>query len=165
MKKTLIALVLAVLALGTLSVGVAFAKGNGPGNGNGTMGGGTGLLTDYMDQAKADALGISLDEFQSRIDAGETFYQIALSEGFTVEQFPALMQDARIAAVSAAVADGVITDDQADWMSSRGAGRNGTPRMNGTGTCDGTCVPLQDGSGRPADQPAGRGGPRSGGNR
>ena len=66
-----------------------------------------------------------MDAFEARHDAGETFYQIALAEGFTAEEIPALMQAARANALDAAAKDGVISQEQADWMSSRGFGRGG----------------------------------------
>lgn len=132
MKKVILAVTLVVLALGAFGVGVALAQGQQPP----VNGYGFGLLHEYMDKALANALGLTVDEFESRRAAGETFYQIALSKGFTAEQIPALMLDARAKALQAAVADGVITQEQADWMNARGFGRGGGMGFyGGNGAC------------------------------
>jgi hypothetical protein len=145
MKKTLLIVALAVLALGALGVGVVAAQGGQPPYGQRGVADGVGPMHDYMEQAMADAVGLSLDEFEARHDAGETFYQIALAQGFSAEEIPALMQDARDAALKAAAEDGVISQDQADWMGSRGFGRGGMMGgYGGYGYGDGTC-PMFDG--------------------
>ncbi len=143
MKKTLWIVVLVILALGALGIGVVAAQGGQPPYGQRGTVDGVGPMHDYMEQAMADAVGLSLDEFETRHDAGETFYQIALAEGFSAEEIPALMQDARAKALDAAAAAGVITQDQADWMSSRGFGRGGMMNGNGYGA-NGEC-PMFDG--------------------
>jgi hypothetical protein len=144
MKKTLV-IVTVVTALAILTTGVALAQapqppaprggGMGPGGGFGPMGfaagGEAGPIHEYMETALADALGISLDEFETRREAGETAYEIALAEGFTADEIPALLRDARTKAWEAAAADGVITQQQLDWMKSR-------PSGTGMGNCDGT---------------------------
>ena len=151
MKKTLLIVALVVLALGALGVGVVVAQsGQSPNGQRGTVDG-VSPMQDYMEQAMADAVGLSLDEFESRHDAGETFYQIALAQGFSAEEIPALMQDARGKALDAAVAAGVITQDQADWMGSRGFGRGGMMNNYGYGDGTGEC-PMFDGDEVPSGQ-------------
>jgi hypothetical protein len=154
MKKTLLSVALVVLVLGALGVGVVLAQGGQPpvgGFGPGMMWDGeTGPMHDYMEKAMADAVGLSVTEFESRHDAGETFYQIALAEGYSAEEIPALMQDARDKALDAAAADGVISQEQADWMQSRGFGRGGMGGY-GRGYSDGTC-PMFDGDEAPNGQ-------------
>jgi len=124
MKKTLfIALVLAAVA-GLAVAGVAYAQGpqpTTPGAGYGAMmsQGQQGPLHEYMLAAMAEALGIPAADLETRLANGETFYQIALAEGIAADDIPALMQTARSQAVAAALADGVITQAQADWMSQR----------------------------------------------
>ena len=147
MKKTLWIVILVILALGALGVGVVAAQGGQPPYGQRGVVDGVGPMHDYMEQAMADALGLSLDEFEARHDAGETFYQIALAEGFTAEEIPTLMQEARAKGLDAAAAAGVITQEQADWMSSRGFGRGGM--MGGySGYGNGDC-PMFDGDEAP----------------
>lgn len=92
---------------------------------------GDGPLHTYMINAFAQALGITPTDFEARRDAGQTAYQIAQSLGFSADQIPALLRNARTQALNAAVADGVITQQQADWMKSRAVGM-------GSGICDGT---------------------------
>jgi len=174
MKQTMI--VLTILAVGLAAfgfVGDAFAQietplyprngGNG-GNGRGPAAGdGTGvpmeqninldgLLDDVMAGFIADGLGISVDELKAREAAGETLIEIGLSLGFDAETVLALHDQARTDALTQAVADGLITQAQADWLLSRmDAGQygavTGTPaqtqsnagRMNRSGN-QGACL-------------------------
>ena len=150
MKKTIgMSIVLAVI-VALILAGVALAQGQYPPNGGRGPGDGSGWLHDYMEKAMADAVGLSVEEFEARHDAGETFYQIALAEGFAADKIPTLMQTARASALDAAVADGVITREQADWMKSRGFGRGGMMGgySYGYGLGDGSC-PMADGDEAP----------------
>jgi len=149
MKKTLLVVGLVVLALGALGVGVVAAQDGQPPYGERGVVDGVGPMHDYMEQAMADAVGLGLEDFEARHDAGETFYQIALAQGFTAEEIPALMQDARAKGLDAAAAAGVITQEQAEWMQSRGFGRGGM--MYGGGYGDGNC-PMFDGGAAPQGQ-------------
>ncbi|MFH1524120.1 MAG: hypothetical protein ABIF04_04070 [Chloroflexota bacterium] len=151
MKKLLIAL----LAVGVLSfavVGVASAQGPNPpynGKGAGPMAatGETGPLHSYMVAALADALSLTADQVETRLEAGETAYDIAISQGTLPEDFPALMDGVRAKSVEAAVTAGVITQAQADQMLERGSGRGGMHQGMGAGQgpCDGTGVPVGTG--------------------
>lgn len=146
MKKFTIA-ILAVLAVGVLAFGFssdAFAAesdpaypGNGGMGGNGGSGGngrggsnGTGIpletnlnldgsLDDLMAGMIASELGISVEELQAREDAGETLVEIGLSLGFDADAVLAIHLQARTEALAQAVADGLLTQTQADWMLSR----------------------------------------------
>lgn len=144
MKKTILIIALVLLALGALGVGVVAAQGGQPPFGGRGQMDGTGTLHDYMEKAMADAVGLSLEKFQARHDAGETFYQIALAEGFTAEEIPALMLEARTKALDAAAKDGVISQEQAEWMKSRGFGRGGM--MYGGGYGNGGCPMYGEGA-------------------
>ncbi len=134
MKKIAIAFVLGLVALALFATGGALAQtaqppvpDNGAGLG---FGNGSGPLHEYMVKAMAPALGISADEFESRRAAGAKAYRIALSEGIAADKIPALLSQAHASAIAAAAADGLITQVQADWMKSRGAGM-------GSGNCTG----------------------------
>jgi hypothetical protein len=154
MKKTLfIALVLAAVA-GLAVAGVAYAQGpqpTTPGAGYGAMmsQGQQGPLHEYMLAAMAEALGIPAADLETRLANGETFYQIALAQGIAADDIPALMQMARSQALAAALADGVITQEQADWMQAHAFGRGGYgqgigPGQGlgaGQGACGSTGVP------------------------
>ena len=119
------------------------AIGNGGAMGNGGMRGGRGgtvaggfaaaddsILHDAMIAVYAEELGISVDDLNARLEAGETMAQIAFAEGLTADEFTALMADARSQALEQAVADGTLTQEQADWMQTRG---NRSAGMNSTG--------------------------------
>ncbi|NJC98235.1 MAG: hypothetical protein C3F07_04730 [Anaerolineales bacterium] len=142
MKKTLLIVALVVLAVGALGVGVAFAQGGQPPfAGRGPMlQDGTGPFHTYMVTAFAEKLGLKVEDVNARLAAGETMYDIALADGVKAEDFPALMADVRAESLDAAVKDGVITQEQADWMKSRGFGRGGMMYGYGNGDC-----PMHDG--------------------
>lgn len=160
MKKTIISIVaLAVLASVFVFAGVAYAQSTNPptqtpesGYGRGMMAGGRGGMMggyaagvdqdgpmhDEMIAVYAEKLGISVDDLNARLADGETMAQIATDKGLTTEQFRALMNEAHTAAIAAAVKNGDLTQEQADWMNQRGGrggmmggGRGGM--MNGAG--------------------------------
>ncbi|RPI27022.1 MAG: LysM peptidoglycan-binding domain-containing protein, partial [Chloroflexota bacterium] len=56
-------------------------------------------------------------ELQSRLTSGETMWQIAQDQGLSEDEFVQAMTDAHAEALEKAVAEGVITQEQADWMS------------------------------------------------
>ena len=151
MKKYALSL-LVVLTLTVLTTGVVLAQapqppaprggGMGPG-GYGPMrfaagAGQEGPLHEYMVSALAEALGIPAEEFESRREAGETAYAIALDLGFSAEEIPALLRDARLQAWDAAATAGVVSQELADWMKTR-------PFAERHGDCDGSGHP--DGAG------------------
>ncbi len=91
----------------------------GQGGYGGMMGGayaGQGVMHTYMEEALAAKLGMSADDYEAAVDGGQTFWQIAESKGFSVDQAQQMMIDARSAAFDKAVSDGVISQEQADWM-------------------------------------------------
>lgn len=91
-------------------------------------------LHDYMTSALADAFGLTTDELQALHDNGTTLMDYAAEQGMSVADFQATMESARSTALEQAVADGVITQEQADWMSSHGPGMG---HGFGGGQCDG----------------------------
>jgi len=137
MKKTILIVALVILALGVFGVGTAFAQdGTPPFGGHATMmqGGETGPLHAFMVTEFAKKLDLNVNDINTRLAAGESMYDIALSAGVSAEEFPAVMTEVRSNALDAAVKANVITQEQADWMKSRGFGRGGM----GNGNCDGT---------------------------
>jgi len=160
MKKTLLIVALAVLALGALGVGVALAQGGQPpvnGFGSGMMGGygGYGWMHDYVEQALAAKLSLTEEQVEDALASGTTMYQIALDNGIAEADVPAFMNDVHQVAFDKAVVDGVMTQEQADWMLQRMQGMY----ANGYGT--GTC-PMNNGV-RPQDGTGFRGGMGPGG--
>lgn len=152
MKKSILAglmIVVVVAALGTANV--VFAQGPNPdpevpgslmGTGGrgagqrlnadplGRMGNmdaeGLGLMEDELIAYAAQELGLSTEEIQSRLDAGETLAEIAVSAG--VEDYLSFMQAARDFAREQVLASGV---EVPGWMGGKGPnGLNQAPRYN-----------------------------------
>ncbi|MGE5123574.1 MAG: hypothetical protein ACM3H7_03595 [Acidobacteriaceae bacterium] len=117
-----------------------YGHGFGPG---GMMGGQWigrrgGIMHDYMISAFADAVGLSVEDVDARLANGETFKEIAIAQGTTESGLPALAEQVRKAALDKAVADGVITQAQADLMLEH------MDDMGGWGFGPGDC-PMWDG--------------------
>jgi hypothetical protein len=143
MKKGLIigGVVFAVLiALGIVGYGYAQAQsipdtfnGYGQGYGRGMMGGYAGRggmmggwgdgeygpLHTYMIEAIASEFGLTPTAVEDLHDQGKTLWEYAQEQGLTQEQFRDKMVAARTSALDKAVAAGVITQAQADWMVER----------------------------------------------
>jgi len=145
MKKGLLIGSLLVVALAALAVaGFAFAQtpnpptpdypdGSGGWGGRGMRGGmmggwrqggdgvedGHGPMHEYMIDAYAQALGMEADELEAQIDQGKTMWQIAQDQGLSDDEITDLMVEARTKAFEQMVADGVISQEQADWMLER----------------------------------------------
>lgn len=144
MKKTILIAALVVLALGVFGVGAVLAQDSTPpfsGHGPMMQNGETGPLHTFMTIEFAKRLDLNVNDVNTRLAAGESMYEIAISAGVSADEFPAVMTEVRANALTAAVKADVITQEQADWMLSRGFGRGG--RMNGAGY-NGDC-PMQDG--------------------
>ena len=144
MKKILIALALVIL-LATAAIGVVMAQDTNPGTPDTPLcpycttggsyqgrGSGNGYLGAYMHAAFAQALGISEEDFEARILAGETMFEIAASLGFDADGFADLHNQARLAALEMAFNDGAIDEDQFQWMKDRMSGGFGSG-MGGRG--------------------------------
>lgn len=145
---------LAVLVLGSASLVYAQTETPEPyagqGYGRGMMGGGgrygsgmaygeIGLYHDAMVESFAEALGLTASQLEARLDSGETMWQIAEAEGKSWEEFSSIMQAARTNALDQAVENGTITQEQADFMNSRGLAR-------GYGHGSNDCMGLEYGS-------------------
>jgi hypothetical protein len=98
-----------------------------------------GPMHEYMEGAFAEALGIPQADLEAALASGKTMWQVAQEKGLTLEQFQKVMLEARQNAFKQMVADGVITQAQADWMLSRMqnggrfGGQAGCPGMGGFG--------------------------------
>ena len=137
MKKTLWIIGLVALALGVFGVGVVFAQDVQPPVTRGPMANGSyGAMHDYVEKALAEKLGIAEADIESELASGKTMYQIALDNGTAEADIPALLADVHAQAFDKAVADGVLTREQADFMLQRmadgGYGFGNCP-MNGNG--------------------------------
>jgi len=97
-----------------------------------------GPLHEYLLPALAEAFNLTPEELEARHEAGDTLWELAESQGFTAEQFKELVLQTRSEALNQAVADGVITQDQADWMLSRMSRGWSAGYGPGSGLCDGS---------------------------
>jgi len=73
----------------------------------------------------ARVLGMTEAELQAARQSGKTMQDLATEKGLTQDQVKTAMDEAFKAAVAQAVTDGVITQAQADQISSEGFGRGG----------------------------------------
>lgn len=152
MKKTILIVGLVVLALGVLGVGSVFAQGTTPPVGRGPMMGG-GVMHDYVEEALAAKLGITEKAVEDALASGKTMYQIALDNGIKEADVAALLTAVHTTAFDKAVADGVVTRAQADFM---------LQRMSTNGFNSGNC-PMQNGQGGQFGRGNGNGGGMMGG--
>ncbi|MFZ2098343.1 MAG: hypothetical protein WAV05_17060 [Anaerolineales bacterium] len=75
-----------------------------------------GIMHDYMISAFAKAVGLTVEEVDTQLANGETPKEIAIAQGTAEADLPALWSQVHQAALDQAVADGVITQAQADRM-------------------------------------------------
>jgi len=140
MKKTILIVGLVVLALGVFGLGVVLAQDVQPPVGRGGMmggNGGYGPMHDYVEEALADKLGITEKDVEDALASGKTMYQIALDNGVKEADVASFLTEVHTAAFDKAVADGVITREQADFM---------LQRMTANGFNFGNC-PMRNGQG------------------
>lgn len=81
-----------------------------------------GLLDDIIHDKLALALELDPAVLIERLDNGETILDIAFSLGMDGEAAEELMADVRLEALSEAVELGLISQEQSDWLVSRGFG-------------------------------------------
>jgi hypothetical protein len=81
-----------------------------------------GLLDDIIHENLAHELGISPEALADRVTGGESVYDIAVSLGFDSSSFSALMAEVRADALAEAVELGLLEEEEADWVASRGFG-------------------------------------------
>jgi hypothetical protein len=159
----LLTVMVVVLALGVFSFASAqtpippttpFGRGGmmgGMGYGRGMMGGarGQGMLGGamhpYMVKYAAEALDMTEVALNTELAAGKTLWQVAEAQGLNAEDIQAVMQDVHTKALAQMVADGLLTQAQADTMQSRMGGMWGQGGM-------GAGCPM--GGGRWTTQPA-----------
>jgi hypothetical protein len=73
-------------------------------------------LHEYVQPAIAEAFDLTVEELEALHEQGETLWQYAEGQGMTLEQFRSKHIEAYTNAVNAALEDGAITQEQADWM-------------------------------------------------
>ena len=103
-----------------------------------------GVMHNYMISAFASAVGLTVDEVNTRLGNGETLTAIANAQGFTGDKLTTLITQVRQAALDQAVKDGVITQAQADTMLQHMNQYSGEGFGPGFGNC-----PMWDGDENP----------------
>jgi len=83
------------------------------------------ILHDYTIASYSAVLGLTAAELETRLAAGETLADIAVSTGLTLDQFQDLRAATTSAALAQAVADGVITAADAERIQYHGADFSG----------------------------------------
>jgi len=79
------------------------------GNWGAACGTGSGPMHTYMVEAYAQALGLTVEDVQAEFEAGKSMWKIAADQGLSDEEVQSVMVTARTAALSAMVADGVLS--------------------------------------------------------
>jgi hypothetical protein len=152
MKKILIVVAVAVVALVIFGTGFLFSQyqfvsaaglPQGFGPGGGMMGGrGTyGPMHDYVEQALASKLGLTEAQVEAQLAAGKSMYQIVLDQGIVAADVPALLTEVHKTAFDKAVAEGALTQAQADAILGRISANGFDPAncpMDGARPQDGT---------------------------
>jgi hypothetical protein len=151
MKKTVLIAVGIVTLVALGMAGYAYAQaqvpprqiapGYGYGHGPEMMGWteeGEPPMHDYVFSALAEGLGLTPEELEARHEAGERLWDIAQDQGLTAEELRDLMLEAREGALEQAVSDGVLTQEQADWMLDHMGPRFAEGYGPGSGHCDGS---------------------------
>lgn len=143
--KFLVVALVSLLALGALGLGVAFAQTptpNNPFSPGGMMGGAwrqqggsnwmgamhngmtsTGGMHTLVWDTMAEAFGLTTDELNAEFKSGKTLAALAEEKGLDRADLVAELESAHQAGLAQAVADGVLTQEQADAMLSQMAGR------------------------------------------
>ncbi len=166
-----------VLAIAALGAGFVFAQTPTPqtpwGNGYGMMGGnggyGAGMMNGVDVNAMhqwmftsggmhnivwgelAETLGLTQDELNAELASGKTLAQIAEAKGVTQDELAAALETSAKAGLDKAVADGVLTQEQADSMLSNMGGNYGWMLSHmgslgngaGPGGCHGNFAPQK----------------------
>lgn len=151
MKKILFVvsiLVVSALALGIVAPALAAGSqqggprhgGSRPGQGNGFQADPPmyreisldGSLEDLIHENLAASLGISISDLEGRVEDGETLMEIGISLGFSADAVWEMLDSARVEAYNQAVLDGILTEEDVDWLSSRGTRIGG---YYGAGDC------------------------------
>jgi hypothetical protein len=142
--KILVVAVTAVLVMGALGLGVAFAQDPTPNNPfppGGMMGGywnqqgnwdrmsamhnwmtSTGGMHALVWDALSNALGLTTDELYAELNRGKSLAQLAEEKGLDRAALVTELENAHQDGLAQAVADGVLTQEQADAMLSQMAG-------------------------------------------
>src|SRR6185503_2464636 len=116
-------LLVALLVVGVIGATNTFAQGSYDlmqhGRGPGGPGGGRGLGQAEL-EAAANALHMTTDELAAALQSGKTLEQVATDQGVDIDDVRSAIQAAHVTElrerIAQAVADGTITQENADWL-------------------------------------------------
>jgi hypothetical protein len=137
--KVFVVAVVAILALGALGLGVAYAQNPTPNTPPNTPGGmmvdawnqqdgsnwmsamhnwmtSTGGMHTLVWDSLAKALGITTDELYMELNSGKTLPELASEKGLDKADLVAELESVHKAGLAQAVSDGILTQEQADTM-------------------------------------------------
>lgn len=77
------------------------------------------MMDDVYQEAIAEALGLTVEELQTRLEAGERLSDIAEAQGVDEATLQEALNAARVAQIEQAVADGELTQEEADEILER----------------------------------------------
>ena len=119
---------------------------------------------NVMHQAIADALGISVEELEAARAEGTSLMALAEEQGVEIEAVRAAMEAVREEAINQALAEGAISEEQAEWLLSRPAFGQGHGPLNGPCSGEGPFGGHGPGGAHGPHGNAGHGHGRGGGN-
>lgn len=100
----------------------------------------------------ADGLGLTTEDLEAELASGNTLVEIAAARGVSQDELAAALETSMAAGLDQAVADGVVTEEQADWMLEQMGGdylwildHMGAGFMGGYGGCHTNAGELQTG--------------------
>jgi hypothetical protein len=102
----------AAVAAGALLIGTVFAAGPGPNAGNGADIGGR----DIPLAVASELTGLTEEQLLAELEGGKTIPALLEEKGVDISVFHQEVAEARQAAVDAAVAEGTLTQEQAQTM-------------------------------------------------
>jgi hypothetical protein len=102
--KTILIAALVIGAVGIGTIGIAYAQGDGP----------------FPRETLADLLGLDCEDLRDQLQSGATIQDLADEAGVDLEEFRTEMeanrQEQLRARIEEALAEGEISQDQADWL-------------------------------------------------
>src|SRR5688572_18091539 len=96
------------------------------------------FMRERIQAALAEALGMTVEELEAAKEAGQSPRDLAEEKGIDLETLRETMEATRLQAIEDALAQGLITQEQADWLSTHnprghrgGFGRGGRGGQGG----------------------------------
>lgn len=105
-----------------------------------------------MHEAIAAALGISVEAYEAEVANGENAFTVAQRLGIDIAELQAAMDAVHDAAFQQAIDDGLVSQEQAEWILSHRGGESGQSEGMNSGQSDGSTGRMSRGAGSNGDQ-------------